>query len=339
MATVTAAELLRNVRADKWSSIYLLQGEERLLFEEALAALQDAALQGGLADFNFDRFRGKETDAARLETALGTSPMMGPRRLVLVRDFTEVAEGAREVLVAFAKNPAPKTILVLAAEKPDARTAAYKALSGAATVVKFETPYERELAPWCRERASSLGVTLEASAAQRLVEIVGRDMSGLSSAIERAALFVGGGGRITAETIERTAIEEREQSAFELCDVVGGGSASRAWPLAMKILSQREHPLRLVGLLARHYRQLLRLRQARDAGRPRDAAGTEAGVSPWALKNLWPQTERHSVASLCRAIEALAEADVALKSSRLPAELVFERLVVSLCRLAEREAR
>ena len=188
-------------------------------------------------------------------------------------------------------------------------------------MVKFEAPVERDLVGWCQARVAGLGARLDDGAARLLVEAIGRDLSGLSGTIERLFLLAGPGGRITVETVESTVVETREQSAFELCDAVSGGEAVRAWALTRKLLGQREPELRLLALLARHYRQLLRLREAREAGKRRDEAGEATKVSPWALKNLWPQTEKHSVASLTRAMALLAETDVLLKSSRIPSGL------------------
>jgi len=329
---MTPAELHTSVKAGKLAPIYILQGEERLLLDEALEAVQSAVLAGGLADFNFDRFRGKETDAARLETALGTSPMMAPRRLVMVREFDVAPEPAREVLVAYAKSPAPSTVLVLVAEKPDARTTVYKALSKIAAVVKFEAPFERDLVIWCQRRIDAMGAKLDADAARLCVEAIGRDMAGLADALERLFLLVGKGGRISGELVLQSIVETREQSAFELCDAVGGGEAMRAWTLARKLLNQREPELRLLALLSRHFRQLLRLREARDKGIRRDDAAAAARVSPYALKNLWPQTEKHSTRGLELALAHIAQADIDLKSSRLPSDVTFERLVVALCK-------
>lgn len=333
---MTPVELTRDLRAGKLAPIYVLAGDERLTLEEAMNAVQSAVLAGGLADFNCDRFRGKETDAGRLETALGTSPMMAPRRLVLVRDFDLISEAAREVLLAYTKSPSPTTVLVLTAEKPDGRTVLSKAL--APYTVKFDTPSERDLAPWCQSRAQALGVTLDGMAAQRLVEAIGRDAAGLHNALERLVLLVEPGGRIRAETVESAVVDTREQSVFELCDAVGLGDAARAWGLARKMLSQREPHLRLLAMLVRHYRLLLRLREAKDAGILREAAAATARVSPYALRSLWPQLEKHTLAGLRRALALCFEADRALKSSPMPGDIQVERLVVALCRLTVRRS-
>ena len=80
-------------------------------------------------------------------------------------------------------------------------------LPASAAAVKFEVPYERELPAWCKERAAALGVSIDDAGARRLVEAVGRDLAGLHGGLERLALFVGAGGRIGADAVEKMIVE------------------------------------------------------------------------------------------------------------------------------------
>jgi DNA polymerase-3 subunit delta len=333
---VSLAELLGELRAARFAPVYLFYGEERLLVDEAAAAVREAVLAGAPADFNFDRFRGKEVDAGALENALWTMPMMAARRLVLVQEAESLSPAARDAVLRFCADPSPTTVLLLVALALDARGALPRAAARAGRAVKFEAPYERELPGWCRERARAAGASLDEDAARLLVAAVGRDLAGLAGALERLSLYVGPGGRIDAAAVEAVVPETRTQSIFALCDAVGGGEVRRAWEMARKILAQREPPLRVLAMLARHFRTLGRLRELREAGRTREAAGAEVGVPPFALRNLWPQTERRSFRELGRAMELVHEADVALKSSRLPGEMIVERLVLDLSRLGGR---
>jgi DNA polymerase-3 subunit delta len=330
---MTPADLLAQVKAGRLAPAYLLHGPERLLREEAASAVQLAVLAGGIADFNLDRFFGKETDAGALENALGTVPMMAPLRLVVVRQIEEAPAAAREVIVRYLEKPSPTTVLLLSGEQVDARTTFFRTVAAAGCVVKFETPSERDLVPWCRERARLVGGTLGEEEARLLVEAVGRDLCVLNGALERLVLFVGEGRGIDIAAVEEVVPESRLHSVFTLCDAVGAGETIRAWDLARKLVAQREPPLKLLALLARHFRQLLRLRELRDAGEAREAAGASLGLPPFALRNLWVQTARHTVGGLARAIERLSEADLTLKSSRLPDGIVLERLVLDLCRI------
>ena len=72
---------------------YLLAGEEPLLRDDALHALEAAVLEGGADDFNLDRFSGADVTPARLVDSVRTLPVMAPRRLVVLRD-PEARRGA-----------------------------------------------------------------------------------------------------------------------------------------------------------------------------------------------------------------------------------------------------
>jgi DNA polymerase-3 subunit delta len=100
--------------------------------------------------------------------------------------------------------------------------------------------------------------------------------------------------------------------------------------LLARLLASREEPLRLLALLARHYRQLLaaRIELHRGAGEAELAA--RLGVHPFVAKKLAAQCGRFAGAELESALARLARADLDLKSSRRPADLVLEEAVVGL---------
>jgi hypothetical protein len=43
-------------------------------------------------------------------------PMMSTRRVVKIRDFTKLRVEEEEILIAYLKNPAPSTVMILAAD-------------------------------------------------------------------------------------------------------------------------------------------------------------------------------------------------------------------------------
>jgi len=55
-----------------------------------------------------------------------------------------------------------------------------------------------------------------------------------------------------------------------------------------------------------------------------------AGVAPFLVDSLTRQSEQYSESELCHALAAASRADVRLKSSRLPAGVVLERLLVEV---------
>src|SRR5690349_3078854 len=103
--------------------VYCLYGRERFLLGRALDAIRAAVLEPATRDFNYDLLDAPKAGVAGIVAAARTLPMMGRRRLVVVRGIDELREGAGlEELTAYVAAPAPETVLVLlAGERIDAR--------------------------------------------------------------------------------------------------------------------------------------------------------------------------------------------------------------------------
>src|SRR5262245_40978341 len=127
--------------------IYCLYGKERFLLGRALEALRTAVLEPATRDFNYDALDAQKAGVPGIVAAARTLPMMGRRRLVVVRGIDELRESAGiDDLVAYIAAPAPETVLVLlAGERIDARTKLFAALKRRGALVPFEPPREREL--------------------------------------------------------------------------------------------------------------------------------------------------------------------------------------------------
>ena len=97
--------------------------------------------------WNYDVIEGKAT-ASRIAAAANTLPMMGERRMVLVRDLATL--GAEELgkLVEYLDSPSPSTVLVALTSKLDKRLKFYSAAAKKKWLHVLEAP--RHPAPWIR---------------------------------------------------------------------------------------------------------------------------------------------------------------------------------------------
>src|SRR3989442_9057392 len=68
------------------AQVYLLQGEEDLLIDQALAVLLDRLVPAEERDLNLDVLRATEIAITDLVTRLDTLPFFGRRRVVVVKD-------------------------------------------------------------------------------------------------------------------------------------------------------------------------------------------------------------------------------------------------------------
>ncbi len=318
------------------SPIYALHGDETLLCREAMAWLRQHVLQGIAEDFNLDRFDGRESiDLDRIVQACRTLPMMGPRRLVWVRNAAplfELKADALKPMLAYLADPDPSATLVLHANaKVKKSTTLYKRVAKHGVAAEFVTPRERELPRWLQARAKAGSRTLRPDAAALLVEALGRDLGALAAALERLMLFVDGDAPIELTHVEQTVAHTRTRTVWELVDAIADRDTPKALARAHLLMTQGEHALRLLALVIRQFRQLLLGHAARaDGASPEDAAAA-AGVPAFRARAFARQLENYSVPELVTALKRLAQADRALKGSKLADAIVLEGCLLDLC--------
>jgi DNA polymerase III subunit delta len=105
--------------------------------------------------------------------------------------------------------------------------------------------------------------------------------------------------------------------------------------LLADVYDPRDRGLPLVGALAWSLRQLLKLKSALDTGASLDEAARKAGIYPTFRAREHAQKLRaFRPRELERWLLVIQETDLALKSSRRPAEAILEDMLTRLCRRA-----
>src|SRR5437879_5357560 len=95
--------------------VYVIDGEERLLVDEALRLLKSKVLAARAADFNLDVFNGREAGITKILIAARTLPCFAENRLVIVKEADKIAADEQDALLAYLADPSPSTVLVLLA--------------------------------------------------------------------------------------------------------------------------------------------------------------------------------------------------------------------------------
>ncbi len=320
-------ELRSELERGELRPAYLVAGTEALLRDDALAALRDAVLAGGPADFNFDRLEGEATTPGALRDALRTLPVMARRRLVLLREpvgnvgraaWKTTTTALPEVVAAL--DPAAETVLVVSAGALDRRLAWVKAFRDPAALVLCEPPRARDLSAFVRGEAARQGLAIEADAVEALVERVGPQLMLLRRELEKIALLAGTEARATAAHVRAAVADVAEEPIWDLTDAIGAGRSGEALAVLDKLLHAGAPAPVLLGSLAAHFRKLLRLRHGEAAAGP-----------PFVVRKLRSQAQRYTPPRLERCLGAIHETDELLKGQgAVPSTLALERLVIGL---------
>lgn len=343
---MTPDEAIKRAGSGELLPVWLLMGEERLLRDQALEAITKAALAGGLAEFNLDKFTAGEVDVDKMLAATRTVPMMAKKRVVLVRGLerwdgtAEASDDAKALppldkIAEYAKAPIDSTCLVLVAQKLDGRRKLVTQAKKAGFVVDCATVDGSKLPGWIRARAKGKGHEIADEVAELIAEIAGPDLSYLDDVLERLSLYVGPNTPITEEAVSVNVTRVRLADTWKLVDAASTKDLGKVLALFADVYDPRDRGLPLVGAIAWSLRQLLKLESALGQGASLDEAARRAGIYPaFRAREHAQKLKAFRPRELERWLLVVQEADLALKSSRRPADAILEDMFTRLCRRA-----
>jgi DNA polymerase-3 subunit delta len=315
--------------------VLLLHGQEPYFIEEGVKAVLEATVLPENRDFNLTRFQGREFKALDVVEQARTFPLFAERRLVIIKGLHEASAEQLDGLLAYVEDPVPETVLLLTAEKIDARRKLFQVLKKTGTVIEFKKIYENQLPAFVRELAGSLNMTLTAGGLKLFCKRVGTSLVEVRGELEKLAGYLGERDIADESDVAAIVSDTRVESIFDLTDALGRGDRATALILLDRLLSEGQAPLMVLSMMTRHFRQMWKIRELAAQKVPQGELPRRVGVSPYFLKGLMQQAGRFDGRQYRQLFELFLATDLALKSSGGQPKMHLEKLVLEVAALGE----
>ncbi|CCQ90283.1 putative DNA polymerase III, delta subunit [Nitrospina gracilis 3/211] len=334
---MTALELIRALNSGTRHPVYFLYGEEDFFSRELLRLLTDQIITPDNRDFNFETFEGKTSHPNDWIEAAKTFSFLGGDKLIIVRNLEEAsfADVDIQALIDYTKNPAPGACLALTARKADRKRKLYKHLAGLPGAGDCTAPKEGELVMWIKNRAKSLGYTLETDAAQTLLSRIGPKPGILAQELDKVITFGGGNKTLSQSAVAEVVGAIKLESVFDLTDALKEKNADRALHLLRNQLAHGEEPVKVLGMIAWQFRLIWEVKHHQQQRVPRQQIAKAMGQKPFLVDQALRFTGNFTERQLRNGFQSLSEADIELKSTGKAPEGILESLVLKLCAKAE----
>lgn len=320
------------LRSGQVPTLVLLYGAEDLLREKAEKLLRRALFPEGRDDFNDTRFRARETTAEQIRDALLTLPVFAPRRLVTIRDADQLPAAVQDDLLAYLRDPAPETCLLLVAEKIDQRRKFFQQFKKTGTLVEFKPLNERDIPGYVKQSLAEHQAQMTGDALDLFCAMVGTALHEVNAELDKLLAYSGSSAVIDVTEVKAVVSRGRAENIFAIGHAVGRGDQSRALQLVIRLQDSGEAPLKILALLVGHFRKLWKVRELDAGHQPRNQIARQAGVPSFALNDLIEQGRRFSRNDFMRFHERFVQTDLAMKSSGADPEALLEQLIMGLVR-------
>ncbi len=308
------AKILSDVRAGRFSPVYLLMGAESYYPELVCDAIVGCCIPEEEKDFNETVCYGGEVTAAQVVTAARRYPMMAERQLVVVKEAQQMK--GLEDLSYYCAEPLDSTVLVVLMHgaSADKRKSFYKAASKIGTVVDSPALRDYMVPDWIISYFGSRGLQIDPQAASLLAESAGTSLSTIVVETDKLTKALPEGTRrVTSEDIERNVGISRQFSVFELTKELSFRNSAKALKIAAHLGNGAKFAMPMaVSALYTHFSRILRYGALLSrGGQPsaEDKARALAGVNPYFYKEYDTAVRNYPVRKAMAAISLLCDYD------------------------------
>ncbi len=254
---------------------YVVYGADNALRSRGLGKI----LERIAGDGNVTEYAGN-AELADVLDELRTMPLLGDRRIVVIRDADAFITAHREPLEDFLAAPVPTGTLVLDTKRWASNTRLAKLVEKIGQAVKCEPPAGKDIPGWLTQYAAKLGKRMDQAAAQTMRELIGDDEPAIYlSEVEKLVTYVGERPGIGVADVQALISPMRIEKIWGVTDAIADRNAGQAIALWEEVLAgDKEAQFRAVGGLAFGIRKLLRARRLMDQGVPAEQAARQSQV-------------------------------------------------------------
>jgi DNA polymerase-3 subunit delta len=329
---ISHQEFLKKIEKKKLSEVYLFSGEEEFQKKEILDKLIQVLIPPTHKSFDLDILHASRSSTVEIINKTSTFPVGTEKRLVIVYDIDKLSPSDKKLLLSHIKGIPESSCLVLVTSHFDKRKKFFLDLEKKATMVEFPKLYENQIPAWVSNRVKGYGKSIKKEAIGVLQNWAGRSLPDLANEIEKLIIYTGDRNTITTEDVEQVAGYTGTNDIFQLLNSVGQKNTKQALEMLNNLFSYGNPPGTIIHWLTEHLIRLLKVKEF-------DSRGTDSSLSSYLkvhsyfLKDYKQQSKNYSQKQLQSGFLLLYQADMDLKRSFLPPELILELLVYNLCHM------
>lgn len=228
-AGITFDTVAHDVKAGKISPLYCLMGDEPFYIDRLESIITQKVMPESNRDFDMELLYGSDVDGMRVADSCRQFPMLGEKRLVVVREAQQMRAG-QDALAAYCQNPMDTTVLVLCHKsgKMDTRKALGKAISANGVIFESKRVYDSALPSFIKGYLKDKGKEIDEKAVQMLVEHVGADLTRMSSELDKLTIAIPEESKVTSAIVEDQTGMSKDFNNYELLGALAEKSKSQA---------------------------------------------------------------------------------------------------------------
>jgi DNA polymerase-3 subunit delta len=305
--------IVKDINNGNFKPIYALHGEEPFYIDLIEKAILEKAIDDSERDFNQVILYGKDVEINDLLSEVRSIPFMGTRKVVVVRE----AQAMKDIyqLETLLPKLVESNILVLCHKHKalDGKRKFVKDLPNHGVLFKSEKIKDYKLIDWINEYVKSKGFDITPKAAALLSEFLGNDLSKIVNEIEKLAIVLTKGTKISDVHIEENIGVSKDYNIFELVNAIAIRDTVKVFQIADYFEhNPKDHSIVVViPAVFKLFTNMMRVHFAEQ--KTADFIAAKVGLHPFVAKEVMRNSANYPPKILARNIEVLHRYDLKAK--------------------------
>ena len=255
-AEQSAAEIAKqHIKNNTPSQAYLFYGEEIFLKNMYIPKIKALGYDGSFPDFNDIRITADNT-IDEIDALFESYPVMSDKKFIYVKDSGIFKSGKSADSVQSAKTEfwveklknIPDFLFIIFDEKDvDARSAAYKAVAKAGTILQFNYWDEHETLAWVQRGFSKAGKKIDKSVAEYFLSVCNKGLGEISNEMNKLINYCP--TEVLKSDIDNVVSKSLDVQVFSITDYIIAGNVKGAVSVLSDFKAQNMKPIEIFFLI------------------------------------------------------------------------------------------
>lgn len=332
---MSIAELKKDIKEKNIRSVYLFYGPEEYLIRHYTLEIRKLLVSDISDGLNYAEFQ-ERVDVGRLIDFCDQYAILSDRKLAVVKKSGLFKSGRKgdvasdtAKLISYINNGSPGTCLIFIEEEVDGRLKITDAVKKSGLVVEFPVQKSADLAVWIKRIINANGKVIDGDAVYHLLDLCEHDMTQLHTEVEKLLMYTAERDRVVKEDVDVICTKTVKSKVFDLIDALVAKNAAKALLYLDELLFLKEPVPRILLMMGRHFRQLIEATLFIKKGCRKNELAGLMKLHPYAAEKLYKQAVEADIPKLKKALKNCLEADVAIKTGKMPPRTAVELVITS----------
>ncbi|AIO19501.1 DNA polymerase III subunit delta [Candidatus Izimaplasma bacterium HR1] len=290
-------------------------------------------------DFNVTSYDMEERNIEDAINDASTIPFMSDKKAVIIKNAYFLSNQKKprkeikhnmDAFNRYLESPVSDTLFIIHApyDKLDERKAITKFLKSHSTVEDCKPLKDQDTRSWIKRQLGKNNIAIDPEAVNELLKRVENNTEVLVNETQKLILYAEGTRKVDIDIIKRVTTKNVEDNVYEITNLLLDNNRGKALEVYNDLIMHSEDPLRILGILATKYREILHTKLLIKEGRDKAAIAKYFNATSGRAYYIMKNARGVSTDLVIKYLKTLEDMDYKIKTGQIDKKIGLELFIL-----------